>query len=247
MGLRSWWRENREKAEATRRSLALNSDQELIAQQVPELIGMSDVEGMAYVVQQIQEWNKTCSKEQAATFARRLIASNESFKADGLTMPYWGNLWVLRTYQTELGFDVPQVAPPALDPYKQGEAFGKSAGAALDVFIASEIVPRRNAFIEVFKDQLARLDERLAEMDPGGKYTREELAKMDYQILLQNWRERRPEQMDQATKALGDQLAQADLIDCGSDLRAAIEQALNEQESILVNDGLVVLLDAAGS
>ncbi|WP_230480840.1 hypothetical protein [Sphingomonas sp. Leaf21] len=113
MGLRSWWRKNREKAEATRRSLALNDDQELIAQQVPELMGMSAVEGMAYVMQQIQAWNQTCTMEQAAMFTDRLRSSNESFRADGLTMPYWGNLWVLRTYQAELGFNVPKVAPSA--------------------------------------------------------------------------------------------------------------------------------------
>lgn len=112
MGLRSWWRENRQRAAATRRSLALNDDQELIAQQVPELFGMSDIEGMAYVMREIEEWNKACTPEQAATFAGRLLASNDSFKVEGLTMPYWGNLWVLRTYQTELGYDVPRVAPP---------------------------------------------------------------------------------------------------------------------------------------
>jgi hypothetical protein len=112
MGLRSWWRENLDKAAATRRSLALNDDEELIAQQVPELVGMSDVEGMAYVIQQLQEWNKTCTKDQAVTLAGRLLASNESFHADGLTMPYWGNLWVLRNYQRELGLDVPHVATP---------------------------------------------------------------------------------------------------------------------------------------
>lgn len=111
MGLRSWWRESRERAAATRGSLAINDDQELISQQVPELTGMSDVQGMAYVMRQIDEWNLTCTPEQAATFAGRLLVSNESFKAEGLTMPYWGSLWVLRTYQTELGYDVLQVAP----------------------------------------------------------------------------------------------------------------------------------------
>lgn len=51
MGLRSWWRKNREGAADTRRSLAINDDQELIAAQVPELVGLSDVQGMAYVMQ----------------------------------------------------------------------------------------------------------------------------------------------------------------------------------------------------
>lgn len=113
MGLVSWWRASRERAAAARRSLAINDDQDLIAQQVPELAGMSDVEGMAHVLKQIEEWNKTCSQEEAATFAGRLLASNDAWTADGLTMPYWGNLWVLRNYQRELGRDVPHVAPPA--------------------------------------------------------------------------------------------------------------------------------------
>lgn len=112
MGLRQWWAKQREAAALTRQSLALNDDKELIAQQVPELIGMSDVEGMAYTLEQIRQWNLTCSPDQAATLASRLATSNEAFKADGLTMPYWGNLWVLRTLQAELGYDVPAVAPP---------------------------------------------------------------------------------------------------------------------------------------
>lgn len=111
MGLRSWWQGNRERAAKTRQSVAWNTDQELIAQQVPELAGMSDVEGMAYVLRQIDEWSKTCTQEEAATLAGRLVASTESFSAEGLTMPYWANLWVLRTYQAALGHDVPRVAP----------------------------------------------------------------------------------------------------------------------------------------
>ena len=110
VGLRNWWRENRNKAELNRRSLALNGDQQLIAQQVPELVGMSEVEGMAYVLQEIQDWNKICTKEQAETVAARLLASKEAFEAQGLIMPYWAALWVLRTYQIALGLDVPKVA-----------------------------------------------------------------------------------------------------------------------------------------
>ena len=110
MGLRQWWSKRREAAAQTRKSLALNDDKGLIAQHVPELIGMSDVEGMAYTLEQIQQWSLTCSPDQAATLASRLSASNEAFKADGLTMPYWGNLWVLRTLQAELGHDVPAVS-----------------------------------------------------------------------------------------------------------------------------------------
>jgi hypothetical protein len=112
MGWWDWWRERQERAAATRRSVELNSDQQLIAQQVPELAGMGDVEGMAYVLRQIDIWNESCTPDQAATLASRLRSSTASFEAEGLTMPFWGNLWVLRTYQKELGHDVPDVAPP---------------------------------------------------------------------------------------------------------------------------------------
>lgn len=110
MGLASWWREKRQAASAQRAALALNTDQTLIGQNVPELLGMSDVDGMAYVLQQIQDWNQHCSPEQAATFTARLKASNEAWASEGLIMPYWGNLWVLRNLQAELGWDVPAVS-----------------------------------------------------------------------------------------------------------------------------------------
>ena len=111
MGLRQWWAKRREEAELTRQSLAWNDDKELIAQNVPELAGMSDVEGMAYILEQISQWKLICSPVEATILASRLAASNEAFAAKGLSMPYWGNLWVLRTLQAELGDDAPAVAP----------------------------------------------------------------------------------------------------------------------------------------
>jgi hypothetical protein len=120
MGLRSWWRESREKAKLTRQSLGINDDQELIAAQVPELAGMSDVEGMAHTLQAIEGWNRSCTPAEAAEFVRRLSNSQEAWRADGLTMPYWGNLWVLRTYQAQLGRDAPAVAPSVATPAQGG-------------------------------------------------------------------------------------------------------------------------------
>jgi hypothetical protein len=112
MGLRSWLRDNRAKAAERRYWLGLNTDQEVISVQVPELAGMSDVEGMAYVLDQITKWNKTCTPEQSAELSRRLLSSQASWEVEGGTMPYWGNLWALRTYQASLGLIVPAVAPP---------------------------------------------------------------------------------------------------------------------------------------
>ena len=111
MGLGSWWRSKREAARARAENMGLNTDQEVIAQQVPELVGMSDVEGMAYVFRQLDEWNKNVTEDQAIELAGRLIASNRAWEEDGKIMPYWGNLWVLRTYQAELGILAPTVAP----------------------------------------------------------------------------------------------------------------------------------------
>lgn len=242
MGLASWWRQSRERAAATSRSLAINSDQEIIATQVPELTCMRDVEGMAYVLRQIEGWNKSCSPEEAATFTQRLQASNEAWQADGLTMPYWGNLWVLRNYQRQLGHDVPSVALPAGEAFKVGEAAGKYAMTVLDRFIELEIVPRRRAFIDVFQGQLDTLDERLAKFDATGRASREELAGIDYRILLNNWRERRGEQSEQAANWLSVQLEQAEAIDCGEDVRTVIDQALDHQQTMLTIDGLEMLL-----
>jgi hypothetical protein len=72
---------------------------------------------MAYTLREIEKWKPTATPEQWSEIQRRQTASIASFEADGLIMPYWGNLWLLRTYQRELGLDVPWVAPsfPALD------------------------------------------------------------------------------------------------------------------------------------
>lgn len=111
MGLRTWWRAKREADKALAADLALNTDQRVIADQVPELLGMSDVEGMAHVLSAIDEWNGYASQEEALELHRRLTQSQDSFTVQGRRMPYWGNLWVLRNYQRELGIAAPVVAP----------------------------------------------------------------------------------------------------------------------------------------
>jgi hypothetical protein len=111
MGLLAWWRDRREAQRARDQDLALNTDQGVIGDQVPELLGMDVVEGMAYLIRQMDLWNETATPERAAELAGRLIASQESFRSEGRIMPYWGNLWVLRTYQRELGIPAPDVAP----------------------------------------------------------------------------------------------------------------------------------------
>ncbi len=109
MGLRSWWK-NRNAANESPKSTNTYRDEGLIAQQVPELVGMDEIEGMAYALQVIEDWKASCTEEQHSEFLRRGKESLKSWDAEGLAMPYWGSLWILRTYQHELGFDVPAVA-----------------------------------------------------------------------------------------------------------------------------------------
>lgn len=116
MGIRKFISEYYQANKAARESVALNENQEIIAVQVPELSGMDSVEGMAYVMIQIQDWNKVCTAENALEFTHRLANSHEAMETEGMQLPYWANLWVLRTYQKELGFDVPAVAPKVYDP-----------------------------------------------------------------------------------------------------------------------------------
>jgi len=100
------------KSKRLRENVQANTDQELIAEHVPELLDMSDVDGMAYVLRQIEHWNNECTLAEAKEFTLRLAASQKSWDDDGLVMPYWGNLWVLRTYQKSLGHDAPYTSPP---------------------------------------------------------------------------------------------------------------------------------------
>lgn len=106
----SWWRKQKVANAAKWDALAPHEDQGLIASQVPELVGMSLTEGMAYVLRQFDVWNETATPSAAATLSIRLAQSQAGFEEQGKTMPYWGNLWVLRTLQAELGIAAPAVA-----------------------------------------------------------------------------------------------------------------------------------------
>lgn len=93
---------NRERNEANRRSIALSEDEALSAEHAPEVAGMGFANGGAFVLSAINEWKVGASQAELQEFARRLQASQASWTAEGLTMPWWGNLKVLRDYQAEL-------------------------------------------------------------------------------------------------------------------------------------------------
>ena len=78
----------------------------------------------------------------------------------------------------------------AAEARKLGEAAGDHMRAELDLFIEMEVVPRRKAFLEVFRGQLETIDERLVEFEAREEVSRLEAAGMDHRIMLENWSER---------------------------------------------------------
>lgn len=247
MGLRSWWRKRQEQATSTRRSLEINSNQDLIATQVPELAGMSEVAGMAYVLAQIKEWKSLCSAEEAVILAQRLQSSHQQWEDDGLTMPYWGNLWVLRNLQRELGYEAPLVALPvseSQEAYLSGEAAAKEAVAALEQYATHVLKPRRKAFIEVLEKQLATLDARVAQHAEDDNIDRSKLAAIDYQVMLENWEARMPTQLIEATEWMKDHIAVAETVGSGAKLHQLISGTLDQQRDLLVRDGAEILVTA---
>lgn len=103
MGLFDWWRQRNERAELARESVRISEDQDAIAEHAPELVGMDFVEGGAFILREIEAFNATATPDESAELAGRLMGSQRSWAADGLTMPYWANLVVLRRLQAELG------------------------------------------------------------------------------------------------------------------------------------------------
>jgi hypothetical protein len=102
MGIGDWWAARKRGIELTRRSVEINDDEDAIAANVPELVGMGFVKGAAHTLGEIDRFRENCTPEQAAVFAGRLTASRQSWADEGLTMPYWGNLWVLRKLQADI-------------------------------------------------------------------------------------------------------------------------------------------------
>jgi hypothetical protein len=109
------WQRWRVKAAADRLSMKINDDVELRAHYTPELIGMSDVEGMAHTLEQANVWKAECSPEDLQEWGLFAGALHDQWVANGLTMPYWANLWALRTIQRRLGFKVPPVAEHSIN------------------------------------------------------------------------------------------------------------------------------------
>ena len=123
------------------------------------------------------------------------------------------------------------------------QSVGESLRAELDLFIAMEIAPTRQAFLEVFRGQLETLDQRLAEAEAGEQVSRLEGAGIDYRILMENWQERRTAQLEAAHQSLREQFDIAVAAGVKGEYDAAVEDALNDQQLALMSDGLGVLLE----
>jgi hypothetical protein len=102
MRILDWWTARKRKIERTKRSGAISDDEALIAQHAPELTGMGFVDGGAFILDQIDTFNKTATPEQSLELTARLQASHVSWEEEGLTMPYWANLVVLRRLQADI-------------------------------------------------------------------------------------------------------------------------------------------------
>lgn len=126
---------------------------------------------------------------------------------------------------------------------KLGEVMGDHLRAELDLYIEMNVVPRRKAFLDVFRGQLETLDERLVEFDAAEEVTRLEAAGVDYRIMLENWSKREDEQMADIEHSLREQFDIAEAAGVAGEYRASVQDALNNQKLALMNDGLEVLME----
>ena len=110
MGQRKWWA-NVRRGPALSALEAATRNPVFIASQVPELAGMPVLEGMVHTSREIEHWRSTASPQEWQELQRKRSKAVAYSVAKGLAMPYWGDLWLLRTYQRELGQDVPWVSP----------------------------------------------------------------------------------------------------------------------------------------
>lgn len=81
---------------------------------------------------------------------------------------------------------------------KVGALMADHLRAELDLFIELEVVPRRTAFVAVFRGQLETLDDRLVEFGDAG-VSRLEGAGIDYRIMLENWDKHHDDQRERVT------------------------------------------------
>ena len=126
---------------------------------------------------------------------------------------------------------------------QMAESVGASLRAELDLFIVSTIKPRREAYLEIFRGQLERLDERMVELEAPAEVTRLEMSGIDYRLMLENWSNHEGEHIQEAEDWLSSEFEIADVTGVRAEYEAAIKEALADQHLKLMSDGLGVLLE----
>lgn len=124
-----------------------------------------------------------------------------------------------------------------------GEAMGEHLQAELDLFIELEVIPRRKSFLEVFRGELEKLDQRIVTYGAEGEVTRVEAAGIDYRIMFENWTKREADQLARAREYLREQFDIAEAAGVEKEYHASVEEALANQKLVLMSDGLEVLME----
>jgi hypothetical protein len=113
MGFAAWWNGYRRRASLAQHALEMTCDARAMTRMAPEIAGMSAAQGGRYVRQRIAIFQECGTPGEAATLATRLSQAQRMWEGQGLPMPYWGDLVVLRTLQAEIAVLSPDHAAPA--------------------------------------------------------------------------------------------------------------------------------------
>lgn len=127
-----------------------------------------------------------------------------------------------------------------------GRTLAEMLNSELALFIEMQVVPVREAFLEVCQGQLAQLDERMKEAEVEGELTRDEAAALDVRMMMDNWDKRTDERLNAAREWLDEQYEMAEAAGVEAEFHAAVEDAMTEQRMILLTDGMGEINRIAG-
>lgn len=136
-------------------------------------------------------------------------------------------------------------AERAAELQKLGRVLGESLDAEVALFIEMNIVPRREAFLEVLNGQIAQIDGRLKELDPESELSRDEAAAIDVRIMMENWDSHKEEELQSARQSLAEEYRLAEAAGVSEDFQALVERSLMEQRMILLTDGMAAINEVA--
>lgn len=127
---------------------------------------------------------------------------------------------------------------------QMGELFADGFKADLNLFLAMEVAPTREAFQNVLVQQLAQLDKRIDEFDE--EVSREDLARLDFQILVENWVKRRDQRVAAASEWLSEHFETAEIVGTREEMEQYMQMALADQDMKLYAAGIEATAAAIG-